>query len=154
MASAGRVVVGLALFLWLAAPVAAEDQAPTKTEPAPPNPVVFWELGTHDGPKSLEFFTAVFGWESAPVPGAATFFHTLDTGGEGRGIDGGVFTLRKSRPAFVAVYILVNDIEARAEAVEQAGGMIVEPPHEISPGTWICLFNEPSGVTFAMLEKR
>jgi predicted enzyme related to lactoylglutathione lyase len=32
--------------------------------------------------------------------------------------------------------------------------MIVEPPHEISPGTWICLFNDPSGVTFAMLEKR
>lgn len=149
-----RVMTVLVLALWLAAPVLAEDQAAPAAKPTPPNPVVFWELGTHDGPKSLEFFTTVFGWESAPVEGAKTFFHTLDTGGEGGGIDGGVFTLRKARPAFLAVYILVDDIEARAGLVERAGGMIVEPPNEISPGTWICLFNDPSGVTFAMLEKR
>jgi predicted enzyme related to lactoylglutathione lyase len=135
-------------------PVFAEDQAPPAAKPMPPNPVVFWELGTHDGPKSLEFFTTVFGWKSTPVDGAKTFFHTVDTGGEGGGIDGGVFTLRKARPAFLAVYILVDDIEAKAQLVERAGGMIVEPPNEISPGTWICLFNDPSGVTFAMLERR
>ena len=154
MASLGRVVVGLALGLWLAAPAVADDQSPANEKPAPPNPVVFWELGTHDGPGSLEFFTTVFGWKSAPVAGAKTFFHTLDTGGEDGGIDGGVFTLREAKPAFVAVYILVDDIEVRAGLIEKAGGMIVEPPHEISPGTWICLFNEPSGVTFAMLERR
>ncbi len=154
MAPYGRVMAALALALWLAPPVYADDQAPSEAQSTPPNPVVFWELGTHDGPKSLEFFTTVFGWESTPVDGAKTFFHTLDTGGEGGGIDGGVFTMRKARPAFLAVYILVDDIEARAELVEKAGGMLVEPPYEISPGTWICLFNDPSGVTFAMLEKR
>ncbi len=151
----GCVLAALGLVLWLAVPALADEQAaaPPST-PMPPNPVVFWELGTHDGPKSLEFFTSVFGWTSAPVPGAKTFFHTLDTGGEGGGIDGGVFTLRKARPAFLTVYILVDDIDAMAELVEPAGGMIVEPPNEISPGTWICLFNDPSGVTFAMLEKK
>ena len=115
-----RVMTVLVLALWLAAPVLAEDQAAPAAKPTPPNPVVFWELGTHDGPKSLEFFTTVFGWESAPVEGAKTFFHTLDTGGEGGGIDGGVFTLRKARPAFLAVYILVDDIESSARLVEQA----------------------------------
>jgi predicted enzyme related to lactoylglutathione lyase len=147
-------MVGLALVLGMAASVIADDEASPVERSTPPSPVVFWELGTHDGPRSLEFFTTVFGWESAPVDGAKTFFHTLDTGGEGSGIDGGVFTLRKARPAFVAVYILVEDIEAKARLVEEAGGMIVEPPNEISPGVWICLFNEPSGVTFAMLERR
>ena len=148
------VITAVGLVLCSALPVFAEEQANPQPKAAPPNPVVFWELGTHDGPESLEFFTTVFGWTSAPVPGAATFFHTLDTGGDGGSIDGGVFTLRQARQAFLTVYILVNDIEARAELVEQAGGMIVEPPHEISPRTWICLFNDPSGVTFAMLEKR
>jgi predicted enzyme related to lactoylglutathione lyase len=37
--------------------------------------------------------------------------------------------------------------------VKENGGFIVEEPFEISPGTKICLFNEPSGVTLAMLEK-
>jgi predicted enzyme related to lactoylglutathione lyase len=112
------VTAALGLVLCLALPVFAEEQAGPQPTPAPPNPVVFWELGTHDGPESLEFFTTVFGWTSTPVPGAATFFHTLDTGGDGGSIDGGVFTLRQARQAFLTVYILVNDIEARAEAVE------------------------------------
>ena len=90
MASLARVMATVALVLWLPAPAFAEDQESATARPAPPNPVVFWELGTHDGPKSLEFLKKVF----------------------------------------------------------------VEPPHEIGPGTWICLFNDPSGVTFAMLEKR
>jgi predicted enzyme related to lactoylglutathione lyase len=118
------------------------------------NPVVFWELATHDGPRSVEFFSSVFGWESTPVAGAQTYFHTLDTGGDGGSIDGGIFTLRKARPAFVAIYIKVEDIEAVAEQIEAAGGLIVEPPTQTLPGTWVCLFNDPSGVTFAMYEKR
>ncbi|MCP4425936.1 MAG: VOC family protein, partial [Chloroflexi bacterium] len=44
------------------------------------------------------------------------------------------------------------DIEAKAQLVEEAGGYIVEAPFEIQSGTKICLFNEPSGVTFAMLQ--
>jgi hypothetical protein len=52
------------------------------------------------------------------------------------------------------VNVLVHYIEPVARLVEPAGGMIVEPPHEISQGTWICLFNDPIGVTFAMLEER
>jgi len=148
-------IVPVLVFILCFGHTALAEEQPADPSPTPPaNPVVFWELGTHDGPRSLEFFTTVFGWSDAPVPGAQTFFHTVETGGGKGGIDGGVFTLRKARAPFVAVYILVDDIEARAELVETAGGMILEPPHEIAPGTWLCLFNEPSGVTFAMLEKR
>lgn len=32
--------------------------------------------------------------------------------------------------------------------------MILVPPHEICPETWLCRFNQPSDVTFAMVEKR
>jgi predicted enzyme related to lactoylglutathione lyase len=138
----------------VAATAQANDGQPEVDGGPPPNPVVFWELATHDGPRSVEFFSTVFGWESTPVPGAKTYFHTLDTGGAAGSIDGGIFTLRKARPAFVAVYILVEDIEAKAEQVAAAGGLIVEAPTETLPGTWVCLFNDPSGVTFAMIEKR
>jgi len=36
--------------------------------------------------------------------------------------------------------------------LEEQGGYIVEPPFEIASGSKICLFNEPSGVTLAMIE--
>jgi predicted enzyme related to lactoylglutathione lyase len=65
---------------------------------------------------------------------------------------GGVFTLGKARLPFMALYIRVEDIEAKAQLVEEMGGLIVEAPFEIQSGTKICLFNEPSGVTFAMIQ--
>jgi predicted enzyme related to lactoylglutathione lyase len=47
----------------------------------------------------------------------------------------------------------VEDIHAMAEKIAQHGGFIVDPPAELSPGEWVCLFNEPSGVTFAMIQE-
>ncbi len=154
MAASGPMMTLAVLVLCLTIPIVADQEAAPPSAPSPPNPVVFWELATNDGPRSVEFFKTVFDWTSAPVPGAKTFFHTLDSGAKHGGIDGGVFTLVEAKLPFLTVYILVDDIMAKAELVKQAGGLVVIPPHEIQPGTWICLFNEPSGVTFAMLEKR
>jgi len=53
---------------------------------------------------------------------------------------------------FLTLYIQVADIEEKANLIEEAGGWIVEPPNELSGRTKICLFNEPSGVTFAMIQ--
>lgn len=66
---------------------------------------------------------------------------------------GGIFTLRRPKLPFVALYISVEDINAMAIKVQEHGGLIVDPPLEISNGEWICLFNEPSGVTFAMIQE-
>ncbi|MEA3335344.1 MAG: hypothetical protein U9R25_05500 [Chloroflexota bacterium] len=51
------------------------------------------------------------------------------------------------------IYIRVEGIKAKARLAEEAGGLVVIPPEEVVPvGSKICLFNEPSGVTLAMLE--
>lgn len=67
---------------------------------------------------------------------------------------GGVFTLRKAKLPFLTIYVRVHDIEAKAKLVVENGGHIVEPVQDIGNGTRICLFNEPSGVTLAMIEPR
>jgi uncharacterized protein len=54
----------------------------------------------------------------------------------------------------VARYIQVEDIHAKAKFIKQTGGFIVDEPVETPGGAKICLFNEPSGVTFAMLEPK
>jgi predicted enzyme related to lactoylglutathione lyase len=115
------------------------------------NPICFWELASHDAEKSTEFLRKLFGWN-------LTFdtrlgFYTMEVGEERESFGGGgVFTLRKARLPFLTLYVAVDDIEAKAAQVEELGGFVVEPPFVIPGGARICLFNEPSGVTLAMIQ--
>ena len=118
---------------------------------APKNPVVFWELACHDAEKSVEFFEKVFEWKTEMIPN--TIIHLAKTRQQEGGIDGGIFTLQKAKLPFLTIFIQVEDIEAKAKLVEESGGLIVIEPRESGPATRICLFNDPSGVTFAMLEQ-
>ena len=55
---------------------------------------------------------------------------------------------------FLTIYIEVDDVKEKAKEIEDLGGSIVIEPFNISPTARICLFNEPSGVTFAMIQRR
>jgi predicted enzyme related to lactoylglutathione lyase len=116
------------------------------------NPVVYWELASHDAAKTAAFMATVFGW--TPEYDSDTTIYEFPAAESSQAFSGGgVFTLRRAKMPFLTIYIKVDDIEARARLVEANGGFIVEAPHKISPRTKICLFNEPSGVTLAMIEK-
>jgi predicted enzyme related to lactoylglutathione lyase len=115
------------------------------------HPVVFWELASHDADKSAAFFRDVFGW-NVPFDESIGFFRA-ETRHAAGGIDGGIFTLRKAKLPFLTIYIHVDDVDAMAETIVEHGGHLVVPPEDVG-GSRICLFNEPSGVTFAILERR
>jgi len=116
------------------------------------NPVVFWELASHDQDKSAQFFSDVFGW---PVRfDERVGFYRVDPPAGAHPERGIIFTLKRAKLPFVSVYIQVSDIKAMRDRVVAHGGHIVLEPEEPVPGSWVCLFNEPSGVTFAMLEER
>lgn len=117
------------------------------------NPVVYWELASHDALQTAEFFHKVFDW--APEYDKTSTIYEFPAGDTRQAFNGGgVFTLRRAKLPFLTVYLRVEDIDAKAKLIQANGGYIVEGPLEISPGTKICLFNEPSGVTMAMLEKK
>ena len=65
-----------------------------------------------------------------------------------------IFTLRQAKLPFLTLYIGVKDIEAKRRLVVENGGFIVIEPFDIGEGERICLFNEPSGVTFAMIQEK
>ncbi|MCP4212879.1 MAG: hypothetical protein GY764_15580 [Halieaceae bacterium] len=122
----------------------------------PNNPVVFWELASHDAEQTVAFLERVFDWDIQVDEATGIYEIPADRGEAGAPAPfagGGVFTLRKARLPFLTIYIRVEDIEAKARLVEEAGGLIVIPPEEIVPGSKTCLFNEPSGVTLAMYER-
>ena len=116
------------------------------------DPIVLWELASHDEKKSAEFFRKVFDWEIA-YDDKAGYYRASPPGAPGcsRGV---IFTLRKAKLPFLTIYIKVKDIEAKRRLVEEHGGSIVIEPFDIGGGERICLFNEPSGVTFAMIEEK
>ncbi len=115
-----------------------------------PNPIVWWELATHDQEKSAKFFRDVFGWD-LEIDENVGFYKMRHNPSQITG--GGIFTLKRAKLPFVALYIQVEDIHAKAKEVDEHGGLVKDPPFEISPGIWLCLFNEPSGVEFAMIQE-
>jgi len=117
------------------------------------NPVVFWELATHDMEKTVEFFREVFEWK-IEFNDRLGFYIIPETTSPNEALDGGIFTLKRAKLPFLTVFIQVEDIEEKAKLIQEKGGFIVDQPSEIPSGSKICLFNEPSGVTFAMLQPK
>lgn len=114
------------------------------------NPVCYWELASHDAEKTAAFLRALFDWEITLDPRTGIFEAPA---GEARAAftGGGVFTLRRARLPFLTLYIRVDDVDAKAKQAEALGGLIVIPPFNIDSASRICLFNEPSGVTLALI---
>jgi predicted enzyme related to lactoylglutathione lyase len=117
------------------------------------SPVVWWELASHDADRSAEFFRQVFDWDVSLDERLGFYVTRTDREAAAHFGGGGIFTLRKARLPFLAIYIAVDDIHARRERIVAHGGFIVEEPFDTGNGTMICLFNEPSGVTFAMIQE-
>jgi len=117
------------------------------------NPVVYWEIASNDADKSVKFMEEVFGWNFEYDE--RTTIHEFPAGDAQKAFaGGGIFTLQKAKLPFLTIYIKVDDIEAKAKKIEELGGFIVIPPREVIPGgPTICLFNEPSGVTLAMIQR-
>jgi predicted enzyme related to lactoylglutathione lyase len=149
------VLMTLALIaaVGLCSAVRADDgsQPSKETKTVPKNPVIFWELASHDMEKSAEFFRKVFEWD-VQYNEEIKFYQVPPFEQAKSASAGYIFTLTKAYLPFVTIYIQVEDIDAMAKKVVDNGGFIVEPPNAIAPTYRICLFNEPSGVTFAMIE--
>ena len=116
------------------------------------NPIVCWELASFDEKKSADFFRSVFGWD-AFLDEKIGFYRVKAPGGKDPA-HGLIFTLRKAKLPFLTLYISVEDIKAMRDKVEEHGGFIVIEPTSFGGGEQICLFNEPSGVTFGMIEEK
>ena len=79
-----------------------------------PNPIVWWELASHDQEKSVKFFQDVFDWDlNLNKAGFYTIKHDPPqiTGG-------GIFTLKRAKLPFVSLYIQVDDIQKMAKRLK------------------------------------
>ena len=109
------------------------------------NPVVHWEIGGRDLDTLAGFYRDLFGWEST------TFDPDYRLVDLGEGIGGGLMRCRDDMPAYVTVYVAVDDLEATLAMAKELGGEPLLPPTPIPGVGQFALLQDPEGNTIGIL---
>lgn len=91
-------------------------------------PVVHFEIGCRNSPKTQDFYSKLFGWK-IEVHGPAAMVNTGSTSG----IQGHITALGHEPHNYVTVYVQVDNIQAYLDKAGQLGGKTLIPPQEV-PG--------------------
>jgi predicted enzyme related to lactoylglutathione lyase len=133
----------------------AVHQSPARSsrEKPPKRGEFSWhELMTTDYKAAFEFYSALFGWETAgeadmgPELGMYFMF-----GRNGMPL-GGMFNTMPGMPGGPGWtgYIRVKDVNKAVKKAKAAGGTLINGPMEVPGGDWIAQFVDPQGASFAV----
>ena len=113
--------------------------------------VSWFEMPADDVKRASEFYGKVFNWATPPMGDDATFALTVKADENGNptelgGINGGFHKRQGTSDAGPVVNIHVDDIDAKLEAVEAAGGRVIQPRTEVGEyGLSMALFSDTEG---------
>lgn len=106
------------------------------------------DLGSPDLDASVEFYSALFGWQ---VPESE---NVEQTGGyrratkNGRDVAGMMPLMQEGQPPAWSSYVAVADADATAAAVKEAGGSVLAEPMDVMELGRMAVFADPSGAVF------
>ena len=120
-----------------------------RTSYAPGTPC--WvDLGTPDLDAAVEFYGGLFGWE---VPEAE---NAEQTGGYrpamkgGKAVGGVMPLMQEGQPPAWTTYVSVEDADATAAAVTEAGGSVIAEPMDVLDLGRMAVFADPTGAVFGI----
>lgn len=139
---------GAAFAVMAPAPMDAPPPAPAAGSPG----TCGWrELAGGEPAQSIAFYGGLFGWRKDDVfnmgpMGDYLLFANAD------GQVGGMMKRPSQLPAPCwTYYFQVGDIDAGAARVAQAGGRVLNGPHEVPSGDWVLQAADPQGAMFALI---
>ena len=106
-----------------------------------PHPVVHFEIAGKDGAKLQDFYRKLFDWKIEVDP--QMNYGMVDTGGQG--INGGVFQAPPESPAYLTLYVQVDDLQAYLDKAQSLGGTTMVPPTPIPNIGSFAMFHDPEG---------
>ena len=134
-------------------PVPPSDARP-RTRRGTPGHANWHELYAGDAEADIPFYRDLFGWtetgrfDMGPM-GAYHLFGNAD------GEVGGIMTKPAQIPAAGwCYYFEVDDVEAAAERVKQAGGTVVQGPMDVPGGSRVAQAKDPQGAAFALVKSK
>lgn len=94
-----------------------------------PNPVVHFEIGSSNAPRSKEFFTQLFDWKMEVRHGA----EMIDCGAIPGvpGINGHLNALGHEPHHYITFYVQVDDVDASLKKANMLGGKTLVPNTDI-----------------------
>lgn len=108
--------------------------------------VVHWEIGGHDLAALRNFYGELFAWKLDEFDADYTLVPAADGG-----IGGGLMRLAEDVPAYVTVYVEVDDLDATLARAGDLGATTVVPPTPIPGVGAFALFRDPEGNVVGIL---
>ena len=114
-------------------------------------PLVHFEFHAVDLDKSLAFFEKLFGWKITNWGGPHDYW-LVQTSEPGQpGIGGGIMRSPDGKPRTINT-IQVPDIDQYVASAVAAGGKVCVPKMAIPGVGWVAYCDDPSGVTFGLMQ--
>jgi uncharacterized protein len=117
--------------------------------------IVHFEIPVDDIERASSFYRDVFGWEISKMPGPFEYYGLRTTATDesgmpkGPGVNGGM--MKRMHPAHLPTnYFGVEDVDAYAAKLVEAGGEICMPKMAVPGHGWMVHFKDPEGNTFAL----
>jgi uncharacterized protein len=108
------------------------------------------DLGTPDLDTAVEFYTGLLGWEVPPAE------NIEQTGGyrratkNGADVAGMMPLMQEGQPPAWTTYVSVDDADAVAAAVKEAGGAVYAEPMDVMDLGRMAVFADPTGAAFGV----
>lgn len=118
-----------------------------------PGTIGWHELHTTDWEGAFAFYQDLFGWEKSMANdmGPMGVYQTFSVAGAWTG---GFMNGGGSPEPHWLYYINVDDIDAAAVRVAEAGGEVQHGPHQVPGGNWVVMGKDPQGAEFALTGSR
>lgn len=110
------------------------------------HPVVHFEIGGRDGEALAVFYGRLFGWQTRAA-GPDYWLVPPEDGG----IGGGLMQTRPGMPAYVTVYVQVEDLDATLARAADLGARRLTEPTPIEGVGSFALFQDPEGNVIGLL---
>jgi predicted enzyme related to lactoylglutathione lyase len=108
------------------------------------------ECLTRDAAASTAFYEDLFGWKSESGTGGYVVF--ASDGERVAGLMAMPEAVPSEAPSYWLVYFSTDDVERCCERALAAGGVVLEPTHEIDEGRF-AVVADPCGAVFAVFEQ-
>ncbi|WP_420176469.1 VOC family protein [Luteococcus sp. OSA5] len=120
-----------------------------------PGTPVWFETMSKDYDAAASFYTEVFGWQLAPMPGSPEGQPRYATNGAGDQAGCGLCEANSFLPAEVPsywrMYLAVDDCDAAVATVQELGGRLLDGPMD-SPFGRLATVADPHGATFQVIQ--
>jgi uncharacterized protein len=126
---------------------------PKMTEHAPGTPS--WvDLGTPDVEKTVTFYGGLFGWEIPESENAEETGGYRVASSGGKSVAGVMPLMQEGQPPVWSTYVSVEDADATAAKVKEAGGAVFAEPMDVMNLGRMAVFADPTGAAIGIWQPK